>query len=248
MDIDIKLQLKLLKELQDVDMRVRAIDTELSDMPKVIEETRSRLLNASLKVQQLEKEKIEAEKEKRDLEAALEDSEAHLKDRETKLYSIKTNKEYQAAIKEVADGKRANKEREDAILKIMEKNEQISQEITQLSSQAAEEEVEFEKEKEDLDKRKAEIEKEKESRLAVLKPAEAKVEKEILEKYNYIRQKYLDPVAAVISGVCQGCNMNIPPQMYIELLKCKKLLFCPNCYRFIYSEEEKQEADNEKSE
>ena len=92
MDIDIKLQLKLLKELQDVDMRVRAIDTELSDMPKVIEETRSRLLNASLKVQQLEKEKIEAEKEKRDLEAALEDSEAHLKDRETKLYSIKARK------------------------------------------------------------------------------------------------------------------------------------------------------------
>lgn len=243
MTIDIKLQLTFLKELQSADAHVREIVDILAEIPDQLEEAKERLLEASTILRAKEAEKAEAETEKRHNEAGLEDSLAHLKEREAKLYAIKTNKEYQAALKEIADGKKANKEREDAVLRLMEKIEQLSQEITQLSGKAAEEEVEFKKEEEELSTKKVELEKEKRIKEAEVLKLEEKVDKEVLEKFNSIRTRYADPLAAVERGICSGCNMNIPPQMYIELLKAQKFHFCPNCYRFVYPEDKKEETD-----
>ncbi|MEE9535799.1 MAG: C4-type zinc ribbon domain-containing protein, partial [Desulfobacterales bacterium] len=35
-------------------------------------------------------------------------------------------------------------------------------------------------------------------------------------------------------AVCQGCNVNIPPQLYNELQRFDTLMFCPHCQRIIY--------------
>ena len=41
-------------------------------------------------------------------------------------------------------------------------------------------------------------------------------------------------VISVWKAVCNGCHMNIPPQLYNELQKTKELLSCPNCNRIMY--------------
>jgi hypothetical protein len=41
-------------------------------------------------------------------------------------------------------------------------------------------------------------------------------------------------IIAVIDAVCQGCHMNIPPQMYNELQRGDNLTKCPMCQRLIY--------------
>lgn len=247
MTIDIKAQLGLLRELQSVDIHMREIEEELSNIPDLIEESQERLLEASTSLKEKEGKKAESEKKRRELESELQCNEEHLRGREARLYSIKTNKEYQAAIKEIADGKRANKEREDAILRLMEKIDALSQEITQLSGKAAEEEREFRKEEEEFVAKKRELEKERDARKGALEKFEKQLDKTVLEKYNFIRSRYLDPLAAVRKGICQGCNMNVPPQMFIELLKGRQFHFCPNCHRFIYVYEGSGEED-EKSE
>lgn len=241
MTIDIKLQLELLKRLQDVDIRFRDLEEELANIPVIIEEKKSQMLVASTALKAKDAAKSEAEKERRGLEADLEYNVTALKEREARLYSIKTNKEYQAALKEIADGKKANKDREEAILRLMEKIDTLSKEITQLSGKAAEEDIEFKNEEASLLARKMELEKAKEEIAKELKEIEPKIDREILDKYNSIRTRYLDPLAAVERGICQGCNMNIMPQMLIDLLKGLKFHFCPNCYRLIYASEKKDE-------
>jgi predicted nucleic acid-binding Zn-ribbon protein len=37
-----------------------------------------------------------------------------------------------------------------------------------------------------------------------------------------------------VNSICNGCNVNIPPQMYNELQRCKSVKLCPNCQRIIY--------------
>lgn len=241
MSVDIKTQLNLLKDLQTIDIRVRKIEDELSRIPEEIKEIKSEWNQARSEHDAKLEEKIAAEKEKRNLEIELEDSTVHLHERENKLYSIKTNKEYQAALKEISDGKRANKEREEKILTLMEKIDQLSQEITQLSQTMSDKEEEFKKDEAELLQKSKELEKEQLEEARELKIIEQKVDKGVLEKYKFIATKYVDPLAPVIKGICQGCNMNIPPQMYIELLKNLKFHFCPNCHRFVYASEEKQE-------
>ena len=46
--------------------------------------------------------------------------------------------------------------------------------------------------------------------------------------------KYGLAVTGVTRGVCRGCNMNIPPQMFNQLLKEEELLSCPTCNRMMY--------------
>ena len=41
-------------------------------------------------------------------------------------------------------------------------------------------------------------------------------------------------VAGVVDAVCQVCRMNIPPQLYNELMRLDSMRFCPNCQRIIY--------------
>lgn len=245
MTIDVKAQLELLRELQDVDVHIREFEEFLLSVPALVEEAQKKWVQLSEELNAKKAENAAAEKERRRLEAELEDSESHLKDRESKLYTIKTNKEYQAAIKEIADSKKANKDREDAVLKLMEKIDASSKEIAQLSLNIAEVEKEYKKEEDGLKAKASEVEKDKAARVAEFKKIEEKIDKSVLDKYNFIRTRYLDPLAAVNNGICRGCNMNIPPQMFIDLLKGTQFHFCPSCYRFIYVGKEEENNSEE---
>ena len=44
-------------------------------------------------------------------------------------------------------------------------------------------------------------------------------------------------VVSVRNGTCQGCNMNIPPQLYNVLQRGVTVETCPSCHRIIYWEE-----------
>ncbi len=58
---------------------------------------------------------------------------------------------------------------------------------------------------------------------------------DLLKKYEQTKEYTgATVVAAVKSSICQGCNMNIPPQMYNELQRFDRLLVCPHCERIIY--------------
>jgi len=44
-------------------------------------------------------------------------------------------------------------------------------------------------------------------------------------------------IVAVSRGICSGCHMNIPPQLYNELQRSEQILCCPNCNRILYWDE-----------
>lgn len=41
-------------------------------------------------------------------------------------------------------------------------------------------------------------------------------------------------VVEVAGGICQGCYMNIPPQLSNEIIKSEKVHLCPSCQRILY--------------
>ena len=58
---------------------------------------------------------------------------------------------------------------------------------------------------------------------------------DLVRRYETIREKRNGiAVISVWKEVCNGCHMNIPPQMYIELQRSQELRTCPNCHRIIY--------------
>ena len=66
------------------------------------------------------------------------------------------------------------------------------------------------------------------------------VSADLKARYNILIEKRGGiAVVNVKHGTCLGCFMNIPPQLFIEVMKNSKLITCPSCNRiFYYSEEE----------
>ncbi|MGH7892154.1 MAG: zinc ribbon domain-containing protein, partial [Thermodesulfobacteriota bacterium] len=66
---------------------------------------------------------------------------------------------------------------------------------------------------------------------------------DILSIYERVKKRNGFVLAVVRNEVCTGCNMNIPPQLFNEVLTLSRLIQCPNCQKFLYCEEElKSEA------
>ena len=78
-----------------------------------------------------------------------------------------------------------------------------------------------------------------------LKP---EVDPTLLSEYDRLRHSLPDPVAEVVKGICQGCQVGIPMQMSNELYNPAIIHTCPTCTRILYvtitpKQDEEQDAD-----
>jgi uncharacterized protein len=64
--------------------------------------------------------------------------------------------------------------------------------------------------------------------------AAARVRPDVLKKYSAIRMRRGLAMAPVKNGTCQGCNMNIPPQLFNLLQRGDSIELCGTCNRIIY--------------
>ena len=55
-------------------------------------------------------------------------------------------------------------------------------------------------------------------------------------------------VVSVKNGTCQGCNMNIPPQLFNLLQRGDSIELCGNCNRTIYWDKLLESPDGEPAE
>jgi predicted nucleic acid-binding Zn-ribbon protein len=159
----------------------------------------------------------------------------HLKKTRERLLEVKTNKEYQAMLKEIEGIVKKNSEIEDEIILALE-------EIDAARSRLKVKEGEFETFRSSYEKEKKELEGEiglMDSEMSRLvseqQELRARINAEILKKYDRIKNHSNGrAVVPVWKGVCEACHMNIPPQMYNELQRSDDIMQCPFCSRIIF--------------
>ncbi len=49
-------------------------------------------------------------------------------------------------------------------------------------------------------------------------------------------------VVEVRAGTCQGCHMNVPPQLFNQIQRNEQVILCPNCQRMLYWRPEREEG------
>ena len=248
MTTDFREQLIYLRKLQEIDLDLHNSQIELNSLPERMAEEQAAFdaVRAELEAVMAELKAVEAKK--KEDEGNVQESVEHLRERETKLYAIKTNKEYQAAIKEITDGKRINREREDRVLQAMEKIEELTQKSTQLDSEFADKKSAFDLKKKEIEQETEEIKKRMAEESKNRPEIVSKIEKSLLKKYDFIRRRYKLAVAEVVNGACEGCMRRVPPQMLNEMLRIDDCKICSSCQRMIYIDLEKREAEAQKSE
>jgi uncharacterized protein len=228
-------QLKNLIELQKIDLKIIDLDNLIGEIPSKMA-TAELPLNESRKAFQEGKEKLESlEKKKRNSERELDEIAEKVRKLKSRTAEIKTNKEYQALLTEIESVEKEQGGIEDTILFIMEEMENASQ-------QGKAEEARFKAEKEKIDIIKQQFETEKtafEQELSHLKSLRTgiaqTIDKELYEEYiDLIGIHRGHAVTEALGEICQGCNMNIPPQLFVELKKNEDIFHCPQCRRILY--------------
>ena len=100
-------------------------------------------------------------------------------------------------------------------------------------------------EKETIQKETEEGKRQIESLDEECKTVAAGIDASLLSTYNRVKSLQSNGIGivAVTDAVCQGCNMNIPPQMYNELQRGDGLKKCPICDRIIYWKDENKRSE-----
>ena len=70
----------------------------------------------------------------------------------------------------------------------------------------------------------------------------------MLGRYEFIRNRLRHPVIVPVNeGVCSGCHIAIPPQVFIDLQRGSHIMSCPNCQRLMYWGNHFQDPEAEKA-
>jgi predicted nucleic acid-binding Zn-ribbon protein len=233
-----KQKLQCLLEFQGAELEIEKRQGILDAIPEKIETLVSRKNQLESEFEK-EKAAIDALKKRyREMESKVQDNTNLIKKSDEKLTAVKTNKEYQAILKEIDDFKEKNSGIEDEMItcledmdnaetQIAEKNEVLKQILAQLSA-------EIESLKKEAEEEKSRLEEAQRLRGTRFRDVDAAM----MADYERIKKIVINrPVVAVSRSVCQGCHLNIPPQMFIELQRGGQLNFCPHCDRIIYWDE-----------
>ncbi len=234
----IKEQIKILVNLQNIERESANIKSKLNDVSTRVDVLDSRLSEVEGNVGNETVQLENLQKQYREFESGVQMNLAQVQKSQVKLRSIKTNKEYQSVLKEIEDIQNKNSLIEDEMITYLERMDDAEKVISLKKEEFAtvKDDVSIEKESiaretEQNKKRLAELEAEWEK-------ISIKIDSELIRKYTTVKEKVKSRAVAVVkNAVCQGCNLNIPPQLYNELQRFDNLKFCPHCQRIIYWEE-----------
>ena len=232
-----KQQLELLWELQKIDLTLKRIKEERDRFPKEIKKLDEKQSIEKEKIQK-EKEKVESlEKERKQKEKNLSLEQEKVKKEEARMLEVKTNKEYQALLNEIEAIKNVTSREEEEILQILEEIDEVKKDLSKREKEVTTtiEKIEKEKKKiqEKMDQGDGIWKEQKERREALSK----QIESNLIKLYNTLKEKRQGVgVVNVKKETCQGCFVNIPPQMFIEVQKTNAIIRCPNCNRILYWE------------
>ncbi|MEJ2473115.1 MAG: C4-type zinc ribbon domain-containing protein [Desulfobacterales bacterium] len=222
-------------KLQEVEIETASVQAQLAGFPRLLTDLDARL-KASESAVTLEAGRLsKIQQAYRVQEADAKEIQTRILKSEEKLRSVKTNKEYQSSLKEIDDLKRSLSAVEDRMIAHLDEMDQVEASVATKENEVKllSREIEAEKEKirksafsaqEQLDR----LNDERAKIIAVIDP-------ELLKVYETVKQNSGGVAIAVVkNAVCLGCHVNLPPQMFHDLLHFDKLLVCPHCERLIY--------------
>jgi len=235
MTSSIRDQLDTLSALQRIELEMAHHEKSLADVQARIDALTDEVQTLQMQVAENRENMEGLKKRYRESEAEVKVIESRVSQRNDQLRSVKTNKEYQSMLKEIEDLQSKRSTLEDqtlAVLDEIEKSEAqigiLNRDLIELTRETEERQAEIRKTAEVERQELVQLTQERDAIMTALPLSLQKLYAKAKKQGRGIG------VAAVIDAVCQVCRMNIPPQMYNELMRLNDLRTCPNCQRIIY--------------
>jgi uncharacterized protein len=228
-------QIEILASLQTVDREIRE---QTSRKQKLLEELRvtERQIVAkkgeidALNAVYSEREKLRVEKDR-----VFQDEGKKAMDKRMRMNRIKNVKELQALQREIELMRQANGELEEELIKIMQEIDAIKAQMQTKKSEVAAMQEEWQRKQNELQVEINGIDAAVSEASNRRQSIASQVTGDLISRYELIfSRRSGTAVVEVTGGICQGCYMNLPPQLWNEIIRNEKVHLCPSCQRILF--------------
>ena len=228
-------QIDRLAALQEVDRRLKDRRDRMAALVNEADDYELQITRQRDLVAELTTERDALETRRATMDRQLEVAGGKIRDNRMRMNRVRNSVELLALQREIDLSKEANLQIEDELLRVMEL-------VEGLSAQLSEAQASLSKLEEQADatvaQRRAEadaLRQEVETELRDRELLAAGMDASLRSMYEQIfDRRGGNAVVAARNGICSGCRMHIPPQLYNELQKYRDIRQCPNCRRILF--------------
>lgn len=220
-------------EIYRVDSRIELLEGFLDSIPEKKAELAAQIKASENRFEAAIEGFENTKKRLRKKEAELADGEEKIKKIQAKLNRVKTNKEYEAALKEIEGQKEKNSSLEEDILKLFDDVESGQEAVKKIEVESRDEVLETRGREKEMEKKAAAAGEELAERKEKRSQLEADLPPDLVKKYDNIRSARARTVVRADKEICQGCHRHVTAQLYILVLKGEEVIICPNCQRIL---------------
>lgn len=228
-------KLLMLIKIQECDSQLVKLSGKKKLLPQSIEklDREFNLFEESIKKNKVSYDEIKARRtENENKIKKINESIVKTKER---MLEVKNNKEYQAMLKEIETAESSRNQIESEIITLLEELDKLAVMVKKDEEILQQRRQQYEQDKkaleDDLNAVDSDVVGWEQKRVAL----QQNISADLMARYERIKKRNKGiGVTSVWKAVCDGCHMNIPPQLYNEVQRSEELFSCPNCNRIIY--------------
>jgi uncharacterized protein len=226
-------QYETLAELRKTDEKIVRLRRGLEDIPKELAKLDQALAERRQVFDSAKTALDAAEKRLRSLEMDLKERDSQIEKAAAKMMEVKTNQEYQAALKENEGRKEEKAKIEEAMLKLVSEAEAARKTVKEHEADFKAYENSLKSDRVRLQEEAAKLQGLLDEQLQRREASTSKLDAPVLSVYSRVASSGAVAVAYIENYVCQGCRTKVRPQLYNEILGFKAVHRCPSCGRLL---------------
>jgi predicted nucleic acid-binding Zn-ribbon protein len=231
----LRAQIEILASLQTVDREIKEQNVIKQGLMGELQAIEKEILNKKHEIESLKAIYTERDKIRQEKERLLQEESKKATDKRMRMNRIKNIKELQALQREIEQIRQGNSEQEEELIKILEEIDGIKTSIKAKEDDMAERQELWNQKQQSMQAQISGIEQAVSEASIRRKGIAAQVAGDLIRRYELIfARRGGTAVVEVAGGICQGCYMNIPPQLWNEIIKSEKVNLCPSCQRILY--------------
>ena len=233
-------QLEILWQLQDHDLNLKSLETNLEDLSKKdsIKVLKAKLKSLEDKLDRRNKSIVENEKALKKCDKELQGLSYELGEIDKQLYNgnITDLKQLSYLDSESNRLKKLINEQEVKALSLMEKIDNTQNEINSDKIKCEKINKQFDDIAKEHEYLMGELKLKIDKEIEIINSISSNIDKDILEKYLKLKKTKNVPIAKVVKDECSGCHMIISFNILQRLNKNECIVQCENCGRILYLE------------
>ncbi len=227
-------QIRALEELAAMDAEVKALEEKLTEERSVLSTLKESLKRLDERLQIDRSTVSAADKQRNDLHIDIRTMTQQVEHSREKLNRSRTERETNAAQRELEELRKLIRDREDEITRLDETNASVRTAVEGTEAEHKRISEELAAKEGDISAKVKQLEADRNERGGGRDTIVKRLPTILYRRYEQLRGKRGIAITQTSDGTCKMCNMSLPPQLYHRLRREPLIEQCPSCNRIIY--------------